>query len=256
MAGGETQTFVGNKPSDPPVQPLPPLRRTLPDPGFTFIPVSADYTALIDEAKRGLKVGETQTFEVPGKGVVKVVFKDVDIYQTTGKQLAIGVTLDAASQASVLNTRGTVWLTTSANIDNEGKRVKVEKLEVYSQSDNAPIDLLVSIIQLGPVNRAIREALEYDFSRNYDDMLKQANAALKRQISDDFYVVGKLDSFGADGLDRCTRRPRSRAVGEGNGRAASREASLMRVSIRRGPQGMISRCVRRRSGTSNLCGFR
>lgn len=199
LASGETKTFVGSKPSEPPVQPLPPLKRQLPDPGFTFVlPILAEYTTLAEAAKKALKVGETQTFDVPGVGTIKVVFKDVVIYQTTGKQLAIGISLDETARANILNTHGTVWLTGGVSVDNEKKRAKIEKLELYSQTNNAPVDILVSVVQFGPVNQAIRNALEYDFSRDYETILKQTNGALTRQISDNFYIQGRIESVSAD----------------------------------------------------------
>lgn len=195
MASGQVATFVGKKPPDPSKAPLPPLSRKLPEPGFTFeVPLIADYASLISIAKSVLKFGEAQTVEVPQVGKVKATIRNVAIHQTTNQKLAIGVTVDAETPGSWFDTRGTIWMTAGIIVDNQQKRIKVDKLTVYSQTDNAPVDLLVSLVQFDPVNQAIRKAIEYDYSADYAKMIQQANAALRRQVSDDFFVLGKMDS--------------------------------------------------------------
>jgi hypothetical protein len=201
MAAGLTETFVGKRPVDSPLQPLPPLQRALPNPGFNFvIPISADYQTLINIAKEQLKIGTSQTVNIPKIGVVKTTFRDIRLYQTTGNRLAIGVTLDAQAPSSLLNVKGTVWLIADILIENDRKIINVKDFEIYSQTNNLPADLLVSVVEFEPINQLLRSAIEYNFSKNYQAAMQQANAALTRQIADGFILVGKIDSIAADSV--------------------------------------------------------
>lgn len=202
MAAGTTETFLGKRPPDPPTQPLPPLTHTLPDPSFSFyVPIYGDYATLVEAARNALKVGEEQTLEVPHVGAVKVVFRDVYIHQTTGMKLAIGVKVDAKPSSDFFRTKGVLWTIAAVDVDNERQRVKVRDFEIFSRTDNPPLDLLVSILKLGPVNRAIRQALEYDYSKDYEKAIKAANDALTRQVSDDFSLKGVISSLNADKVE-------------------------------------------------------
>ena len=201
MAGGDVETFIGSKPSDPAKVPLPQLVKKLPAAGFEFnLPISLDYHTIETEAKKALKVGEVQTIAVPNLGKVDVTFNDIKIYQTEGDLLAIGLTMDAKPPASLLDTKGTIWLTGSVKVDNAAKRVSVEKLGVFGKTDNAAFDLLVSLVSIGPVNEAIRKAVSRDYSSDYQKAIMEANKALRRQISDDLYFVGKLDEVDANSV--------------------------------------------------------
>lgn len=195
MASGEAETTVGAKPVDPVIRPLPPLTKSMPNSGFEFfVPVAASYATIKAVAKKSLKIGETQQFDIPNVGNAKVTFKDVDIYQTTDKELAIGLTISADLPNRVLDTNGTAWFTASVSVDNASKKVRLDTLKVHSQTDNKPIDMLLAISQFAPVNKAIREAIEYDFTQHYGDLIKQANTALRRQIAPEFYIEGSVDN--------------------------------------------------------------
>ena len=202
MAAGTTETFLGQRPPDLPTQPLPPLTHTLPDPYFSFyVPIHGDYATLVETARNALKVGEEQKLEVPHVGAVKVVFRDVYIHQTTEMKLAIGVKVDAKPSSDFFRTTGVVWMIAAVEVDNERQRVKVRNFETFSRTDNPPADLLISILKFGPVNRAIRQTLEYDYSQDYDKAIKAANDALTRQVSDDFNLRGVISSVNTNRIE-------------------------------------------------------
>lgn len=182
MAGGDAETFIGTKPADPAKVPLPSLVKDLPSEGFEFnLPISIEYTALEAEAKKALKIGEKQVMDLPNFGKVEVKFTEVKAYQTSGNLLAIGLSMEADPPTSFLDTKGTIWLTGSVNIDNEAKRLSVDKLDVFGKTENDAVDLLVSIASIGPVNKALRDAVSRDYTKDYEKTLAEANKALKVQ---------------------------------------------------------------------------
>jgi hypothetical protein len=203
MAAGTTETFLGERPPDPPKEePLPPLTHALPDPSFSFyVPIYGDYTTLVEAARKALKVGEEQTLEVPHVGAVKVIFRDVYIHQTIGMKLAIGVKVDAKSSSDFFRTKGVVWTIATFDIDNERHRVKLHDFDIFSRTDNPPLDLLVSILKLGPINRGVRQAVEYDYSKEYENAVNAANNLLTRQISDEFNLKGVISSLSAEKVE-------------------------------------------------------
>ncbi|WP_157785550.1 DUF4403 family protein [Sinorhizobium fredii] len=201
MAKGKTETFVGEKPQGGPTQPLPKLVRQLPNPGFEFyLPISVDYSILEDSVGKTLKLGQVQTFDVPDVGKIEATFQKVQVYQTKDNAIAIGLTAVADPPTGFLDTSGTIWLTGKFDVDNEAKKLSVNKLDVYGETDNNTVDLLISLARFGPINEELRKGVSYNFSREYEKGMVEANKFLRRQVSDDFYFDGKLDNVTADGL--------------------------------------------------------
>ncbi|TIM78230.1 MAG: DUF4403 family protein [Mesorhizobium sp.] len=199
LAGGQVETFAGGKPPDPAKTSLPPLLKKLPPPGFEFnLPVSLDYSLISAEAEKALKIGQVQELDVKDFGKVKTTFTDVDIYQTDGKLLAIGVSVIADPPSSIFDTTGTVWFTTDIAFDNNSKRVLVKKLDIYRNVDNSAVDLLLGVATIDLVNKALRDAVSVDFSKEYAQALKEASEAIRRQVTDEMYVIGTLNSLEAD----------------------------------------------------------
>jgi hypothetical protein len=201
MVMGTVNTHLGSKPKPQTPSPLPKLLRELPTPGFDFsLALSADYSAVADQIQRALKVGNSQEFDVTGLGKIKVTFKDVSIYQSVDKALAIGLTLDAQPPNSFFATKGTVWLLSQFEVDNDRKLLTPTKLTVYSKTNNAPVDLLVSLVELAPINNALRGALTYDFSEKYQQLMRLATDSLNRQLTPDLYLDGHLDGVKVDSV--------------------------------------------------------
>jgi len=201
MVMGTVNTHLGSKPKAPTPSPLPKLLRELPAPGFDFsLALSADYSALADQIQHALKVGNSQEFDVTGLGKVKATFKEVSIYQSADNTLAIGLTLDAQPPNSFFATKGTVWLMSQFDVDNDRKLLTPTKLTVYSKTNNAPVDLLVSLVELAPINDALRGALTYDFSQKYQQLMRLATDSLNRQLTPDLYLDGHLDEVKVDSV--------------------------------------------------------
>jgi hypothetical protein len=199
MLAGSVGTSLGSKPEPQTPSPLPKLARKLPVPGFEFsLALSADYTALVAQVKRELKIGETQEFDVSDAGKVNVTFKDVTINQTEGGALAVGLTLDAQPPHHVLATKGTIWLVSKFGVDNDKQIIFPTDLTVYSKTNNVPVDLLISLIGLAPINAALRKAVTYDFSKEKQKLLEQADSSLNRQLTPDVYLDGHLDDVKID----------------------------------------------------------
>ncbi len=207
---GVAETFVGAEP--PPVTPtaLPPLGRAPsgspagdgagPATGaFNFsLPVSVDYAVLEAAAEQKLKRGARQTFEVPGTGPVALTVTDVTLFQTDRAGLAIGVSVDARGAGGVLDTKGTVWFVARLQVDNADKRLVISSLTVASETNNAPIDLLVALSKTPSLNAALREAMAWSFARDLDAAVANANAAIaRRPLPGDLWLQGKIDRVTA-----------------------------------------------------------
>jgi hypothetical protein len=198
MAGGKVATSVGEKPTDPGPTPLPKLQKNLPPPGFSFsVPISADYKSLHDQLASALKFGHAQTFSVQDYGQVKVTVSDVTLYQTTDESLAVGINLEAVPQVSFAQAKGTVWLTSKINVDNAKHVISPSNFVIYGRNGNVPLDLIVSVIQHTPLRDLAINALTYDYSSQYDKMLAGINGAIRRQITPELYIDGKVNDLSA-----------------------------------------------------------
>jgi hypothetical protein len=194
MAGGKLTTSIGTKPNNPTPSPLPNLQKTLPTPGFDLsAPISADYATLHDQLATGLKFGQEQSFDLQGYGHVKAKINDVVLYQTTDKNLAIGISLDASPPVGFAAAKGTVWLTTKIKIDNAAQIISPDTLLIYGKEGNGPLDLIVSLIQFTPLKDVVRSSLAYTYTHKYDELLANINATLRRQLTPQLYTEGKVD---------------------------------------------------------------
>ena len=194
MAGGKLTTSIGAKPDDPTPSPLPNLQKTLPTPGFDLsVPISADYATLHDQLATGLKFGQEQSFDLQGYGHVKATINDVVLYQTTDKNLAIGISLDASPPVGFAAAKGIVWLTTKIKIDNATQIVSSDNFVIYGKEGNGPLDLIVSLIQFTPLKDVVRNSLAYNYTDKYNKTLENINTALKRQLTPQLYTEGKVD---------------------------------------------------------------
>ncbi len=199
MANGVTETFVGPKPSDPKPTPLPKLTRNLPPAGFQFyLPALANYNTLEEAARKALRIGEEQTFDVPNVGKVKVTFNDVTIYQTTNGALAIGVEMNADPPNEFFDTNGTIWLSAVPIIDNAKRIASVDDLRIATKTDNGAFNLLASILRLRVVNDRLKGAMRYDFNQKYAEALAKANSALKRELTENLFLDGQITNAVVD----------------------------------------------------------
>jgi hypothetical protein len=201
MASGITQAFVGPRPSDVPLGPLPALVKTLPEAGFQlYLPVFADYGSIEAALASLLKLDQPQQIEVPNVGTAEVTFKKVSVYPTHNGALAIGLALEADPPHQLFDTKGTVWLKARLGIDAERLRLVPSELDYGAQSDNAATNLLVAIARLPMFRSKVEGALAHDFTEHYQQALKEANAALNRDVGSGFVIEGAIVNANADDI--------------------------------------------------------
>lgn len=195
MISGVTATFVGGRPSAGDPGPLPPLRGGTAEPGFRlFVPVLADYRLMAETAEQALQVGTRQPFDIPVLGTGTVTFRDVEIYQTTDRRLAVGVTLSLDTVGTWGDVRGTVWLTARPVFDRATRTLSVDQVEVAADTNNAAADQLLRVINFGPVNQRVRAAVRYDLNEAWQQALARANAALNRDLGQGIRMRGAIRS--------------------------------------------------------------
>jgi hypothetical protein len=176
----KAETFVGDRPADPPVAPLPPMTPVSGTPGFRVIaPVIADYAQLEPVLERALDKLAARPIEVPAVGAVKADFGTPTIYATEGGRVAIGLPI-AARSAVGISTRGKVWLTGVPFNAPNSPLVKVRDLQIAGRTDNATGDLLIQLAGSPAVLGEIERAMAQDFGRD----LAKLKAKIDRALTD------------------------------------------------------------------------
>ncbi len=131
-----TETFVGDRPSDPAPTPLPPLTSGLGQQGLAFnIPVLAQYKELEPVVLRALEKRAAKGITLPKLGAVDAEFGKVIIYATENGRLAVGVTVKATLRSGLIGaTRGEVWLSGLPLNDENSERIRIDDLKVATRS--------------------------------------------------------------------------------------------------------------------------
>lgn len=194
-ATARTETFVGERPADPPATPLPPPApyQIAPETGFRFhIPVIADYAELEPVLEKALKKLEKKPIPVPQVGDVRAEFTEVTMYPTTGSRLAIGLGLKVKTPRGWLDPRGTVWVTGQPYNEPGSQRVKVRDLQIAGSPDSTSFGVLLAVAQSEGVRAAITNALSEDFSRDYNKILAKAGAAIAQKRLGDFVLTATI----------------------------------------------------------------
>jgi Domain of unknown function (DUF4403) len=194
-ATARTETFVGERPADPPATPLPPHApyQIAPDTGFRFhIPVIADYAELEPVLEKALKKLEKKPISLPNFGDVRAEFTKVTLYPTTGSRLAIGLGLKVKTPRGWLDPRGTVWVTGQPFNEPGSQRVKVRDLRIAGSPDSASFGVLLAVAQSVGVRAAVTNALSEDFSRDYNHILAKAGDAIAQKRLGDFVLTATI----------------------------------------------------------------
>jgi hypothetical protein len=190
-----TETFVGERPADPPATPLPPPApvQIAPDTGFRFhIPVIADYAELEPVLARALKKLEKKPIAIPELGDVQPRFGKVTMYPTTGGRLAIGLAISVDTPGRWIDPRGTVWVTGQPYNDPGAQRVHVRDLQIAGQPDSASFGVLLAVAQSAAVRDALGNALTQDFARDYNRILAKAGNAIAEKQLGDFMLTATI----------------------------------------------------------------
>ena len=189
-----TETFVGNRPADPAVTPLPPPAKAIGSRGLNFfIPVLADYAQLEPVVQRTLLKRAAKGIVLAGIGPVDVQFGKVTIYATTAGHLAVGVQAKAkAKNHSLLSTRGEVWLTAVPFNTANSQLVQARDVTIASNTDSHITNLLVSVFNDTSVRQSIRDGLTHDFAPDYAKVLGSARKAIGEKHEGDFILAADV----------------------------------------------------------------
>ena len=193
MLAARTETFVGPEPSPVAPKPLPKLEKELPPAGFHFVlPLVANFDTVEETLGQALKFGQAQQMDVPGYGAVELTIRSAEVYQTSGRRLAIGLDLEAKPEKWFRRVAGKVWLTTGIQIDDQEHLVAVDDVAIASDTSNSAFDLAISILNLPLVKKAVVGSIQYDFSAEYDRLIKDVNSRLRVPLGEGSYFVGQI----------------------------------------------------------------
>ena len=194
-----TETFVGDRPTDPVATPLPPPAPTTGKRGINFfIPVLADYAQLEPVVKRALVKRANKGISLAGIGPVDVEFGDVTVYATTGGHLAVGVKAKAKARGSAyLATKGEVWLTAVPYNVPGSQLVRVRDVGIATDTDSEVTNLLIALFKDGSIRDSIAQGLSHDFAPDYEKVLRAARKAIGQRREGDFVMsadVSKVEN--------------------------------------------------------------
>ncbi|GAA0315345.1 hypothetical protein GCM10009087_27240 [Sphingomonas oligophenolica] len=191
-----TETFVGNRPSDPVPTPLPPPSRQLGERGLRFfIPVLADYAELEPVVERTLAKLAKKQIVLAGIGPVDATFGKVTIYATEHGRLAVGIHATVKSRnVSLVAAKGEVWLSAIPFNGPNSQFVQVRDLQIAAHTDSTGVNLLFSLFENGSVRDGIRGALAHDFVGDYQKVLTAARGAISVRRQGDFVLSANVAS--------------------------------------------------------------
>ena len=189
-----TETFIGNRPADPKIMPLPPPGRAVADKGLRFhIPVLADYSELEPVVERALKKLAAKGISLDKVGPVDVQFGKVTIYATEGGKLAVGIQAEAdVIQGSLGRTKGEIWLSAVPYNKENSQVVKVRDLQIAARTDSKTVNLLISLFSDAEVLAEINAALTEDFNKDYEKVLIAAKKAIAQRREGDFTISAEV----------------------------------------------------------------
>ena len=188
-----TETFVGARPSDPAVAPLPPLaRQTGGETLRFFIPVIADYATLEPVILRALTRRSQRPFNLPGIGPVTARFEKVTSYATTGGRIAVGLALAARPQNQSQETHGVVWITAWPTNDANSQRVRFEELRVDGDTNGVGGDVLVRLVNSPGVAGVVAESLTQNFTEDFRELLGKVERAIVEKRAGDFVIRARI----------------------------------------------------------------
>lgn len=198
-----TETFVGNRPTDPPRTPLPPLTRLAQKPGRTvfFIPVIADYRQLEPVLLKALTKRSARPFDVPGVGPIFATFNKVTAYGTSNGHIAVGLNFSASDQANTIGeARATVWLTAKPINQPNSRQVAFTQFAVTGSTDRAGGDLVIQLANTPGLSDTIAQALTQNFESDYDELMAKIDRALQQKREGDFIIRAKVDTVRTGSL--------------------------------------------------------
>ncbi len=199
----QTETFVGNRPADPPRAPLPPVRKLEANAGSLqfFIPVIADYKQLEPVIAEALVKRSAQPFAVPGYGPVKAQFGKVTAYGTTGGRVAVGLAFSASDPASgAPASKGTVWLTGLPINPPNTQKILFTDVRVTGSTDSTGTNLLLKLANSPGVSDTIAGALAQNFTKDYNELLGKISRAIDDKREGSLRIQARIDNVRTGSL--------------------------------------------------------
>lgn len=198
-----TETFVGNRPPDPPRIPLPPLSRLAANPGKLtfFIPVIADYRELEPVLMKALTKRSARPFDVPGVGQVWARFNKATAYGTDGGKIAVGLNFSASDEANTIGkARATVWLTALPINQPNSRRVAFSQFAVTGSTDRAGGDLVIKMANTPGLSDTLALALTQNFEKDYDKLMVKIDRAIQQKREGAFIIRANVEDVKTGSL--------------------------------------------------------
>lgn len=188
-----TETFVGPRPETKKPTPLPPLGFDRPAANARlFVPVIASYAELEPVLAKALGKLAKKGILLPKLGRVTVRFGKVTIYGTTGGKIAVGIQIEAEEPNGILKPKGQVWLTGMPVNEAGSQVVSVRDLAITGTTDSPATNMLAQVALSADTQGAIQSAMTENFSKDYNEVLRKANAAIEAKQVGDFLLSAKL----------------------------------------------------------------
>lgn len=189
-----TQSFVGQRPADPPPVPLPPPSPTIGQPGLHFfIPVLADYAQLEPVVQRTLRKIAARGISLEGIGPVEAQFGRVTVYATSGGRMAIGVHAKVkAPESSIASAEGEAWLVARPYNEPGSQLVRARDVEFATKTNSPLVDLLAALFADPTVRAGIATGLEHDFAPDYQKLLGKVQRAVGQRQEDEFLLRARV----------------------------------------------------------------
>jgi hypothetical protein len=217
--GARTEIFVGPKVDAAAPQPLPKLVKNLPPSGFHLaLPIVANFSAIEFALAKTLMFGETQQVQVPRYGTVEFKINSADMYQTTGKKLALGLDLEINPDKWFSRVVGKVWLTVGVDIDDQEHLVATNDYSITSSTNNAAFDLATAVLNSAVVKEKVVGAIRYDFSEEYEQLIAEVNSRLHIPLGDGLRFVGEISEVNVRQVEAEGEALRMVAEIDGDGR--------------------------------------
>lgn len=191
-----TETFVGQRPADPPSTPLPPMARLDEKPGklVFFIPVIAEYRQLEPVVAKALVKRSARPFPIPGIGPVMAQFGKVEVYGAKGGKVAAGVTFTATARDRAYGSAtGKVWLS-GVPVNQPGSRkVSFTDVTVRGDTNREGADLLLKLANSPGFSQTIGTALAQNFEKDYDKLMDKVTRAIADKREGDLIIRARID---------------------------------------------------------------
>jgi hypothetical protein len=184
-----TETFLGSRPPNNPVTPLPPPSAIDTTEGFRFhLPVIADYGEIEPVLEKALGKLSKKPITVPVVGEVTPEFGKVEMYTTTGNRLALGLDLRVRTSRELIAPRGRVWLTGVPYNEPGSQEIFVRDLQIAGNSQTPSFAVLLAVVQSDAVMGELNGALSQDFARDYAKLMRSVDKALSELRTGDFVI--------------------------------------------------------------------